>query len=92
MLESVKIALRIAHSSLDDEIKDIISSARHDLMLSGISSSKANADIDIDPLVKRAIIIYTKANFTSNKDDAERYQNSYNMLKNHLSLAGDYTA
>ncbi|MGZ9782468.1 head-tail connector protein [Bacillus pseudomycoides] len=88
MLDVVKKSLRISHSALDDEISDLIEAARHDLMLSGVSSEKAN--VDTDPLIKRAIITYVKGNFIPDAKEAERFQLSYNMLRNHLTLAGDY--
>ena len=88
MLTEVKMALRVSHSVLDGEINDLIEAARHDLMLSGVSVLKAKDDTD--PLIKRAIITYTKANFITDDAAAERFLKSYNMLKNHLTLAGDY--
>lgn len=88
MLEVVKKALRISHNALNDEIEDLIEAARYDLKLSGVSGFKSNDDTD--PLIKRAIITYTKANFIADVKEAERFQLSYNMLKNHLTLAGDY--
>ncbi|MGE1044119.1 head-tail connector protein [Bacillus wiedmannii] len=88
MLEVVKKALRVSHNALDDEIDDLIEAARTDLKLSGVSGFKSNDDTD--PLIKRAIIVYTKANFIADVKEAERFQLSYNMLKNHLTLAGDY--
>ncbi|MED0876560.1 head-tail connector protein [Bacillus mobilis] len=88
MLEVVKKALRVSHNALDDEIDDLIEAARTDLKLSGVSGFKSNDDTD--PLIKRAIIMYTKANFIPDVKEAERFQLSYNMLKNHLTLAGDY--
>lgn len=88
MLEVVKKALRVSHNALDDEIDDLIEAARTDLKLSGVSGFKSNDDTD--PLIKRAIIMYTKANFIADVKEAERFQLSYNMLKNHLTLAGDY--
>ncbi|MEK4655948.1 MULTISPECIES: head-tail connector protein [Bacillus] len=88
MLDVIKKALRVSHNALDDEISDLIEAARHDLMLSGVSSAKAS--VDTDPLIKRAIITYVKANFIPDAKEAERFQLSYNMLRNHLTLAGDY--
>jgi uncharacterized phage protein (predicted DNA packaging) len=88
MKNSVMIALRISHSMFDTEIEDLISAARLDLIQSGISADKAN--LNNDALIKRAIITYCKAHFLANKDEAERFQNSYDLLKTHLSLADDY--
>ena len=45
----------------------------------------------MDPLIKRAITIYVKAHFGWNNPDAERLQQSYNMLKCHLALSQEYT-
>lgn len=90
MLEDVKKSLRITHHFLDDELSDIIEAARHDLMLSGVSSVMALAEVDVDPLIKRAIIIYAKAHTEDDKDQAARFHDSFVMLKQHLSLAADY--
>lgn len=88
MLDVVKKAVRISHSALDDELEDLIEASRYDLKLSGVSYLKVNDETD--PLIKRAIITYVKANFISDAKEAERFLASYNMLKNHLTLAGDY--
>ncbi|PER41730.1 DNA-packaging protein [Bacillus thuringiensis] len=88
MIDVVKKAVRISHNALDDELEDLIEASRYDLNLSGVSHLKANDDTD--PLIKRAIITYVKANFISDAKEAERFLASYNMLKNHLTLAGDY--
>lgn len=88
ILDDVKTSLRISHTSLDSEIADLIEAARLDLIQSGILSSKANDDTDA--LIKRAIILYCKAHELPDKDQAERFQKSYDMLKIHLSLSSDY--
>ncbi|WML38701.1 head-tail connector protein [Neobacillus sp. OS1-2] len=88
MLNDVKLALRISHNALDGDITDSIEAARQDLQLSGISSIKANDDAD--HLIKRAIKTYCKAEYEEDVQKAERFRLSYDLLKNHLSLAGDY--
>ena len=45
----------------------------------------------MDPLIKRAITIYVNAHFGWNNPDAERLQQSYDMLKCHLALSQEYT-
>lgn len=89
ILDDVKTALRISNTAFDGEITDLISAARSDLKLSGVLESKVNDDTDA--LIKRAIVVYCKANFGWNNPDAEKLQQSYDMLKMHLSLSQEYT-
>ena len=90
ILNDIKTALRISinNTAFDSEIADLIAAARADLMLAGVLLAKANDDND--PLIKRAITVYVKANFGWNNPDAERLQQSYNMLKIHLALSQEY--
>lgn len=85
LLNDVKQALRITTNSLDTEITDIIASAKLDLSISGVK-----VIVETDSLIKRAIIIYVKANFGLENNDSEKYQKSYDLLKEHLALCGDY--
>lgn len=90
ILNDIKTALRISinNTAFDSEITDLIAAARGDLMLAGILPAKANDDTD--PLIKRAIVVYCKANFGYDNPEAERFQQSYNMLKAHLTLSQEY--
>lgn len=88
ILDDVKIALRVTNTAFDSEILDLIDAARQDLILSGVTTLKANDDTD--PLIKRAIITYCKANFGFDNPDADRLQKSYDMLKMHLALSTEY--
>lgn len=85
ILEKVKLALRIKSNSLDLEIQDLIESAKADLNISGVK----NLDEE-DPLIIQAVKTYCKANFGLDNKDSEKYQKSYDMLKQHLSLCGEY--
>ncbi|MCM3536591.1 head-tail connector protein [Priestia endophytica] len=85
LLDKVRKELRITHKELDDELQDLINAGFMDLKIAGVN--KASED---DPLIIRAIKVYCKANFGLNNEEADRYRDSYNMLKMHLSLAGDY--
>ena len=85
MLEDVKTALRITNTAYDSEVQDLIESAQFDLSQSGVFL------VDVtDPLIKRAIITYSKANFGIDNPQADRFHDSYVMLKQHLALSGDY--
>ena len=85
MLEKVKLALRVKNSKLDDEINDLIEACKIDLSISGVRRVE-----EADPIINRAIILYCKANFGLDNKDSEKYQKSYDLLKQSLSLCGDY--
>jgi len=87
MLEKVRKALRITNEYFDDELNDLIDAALADMELSGI---KANAMTD-DKLISRAVTLYSKAQFGLENKESEKYQESYESLKRHLSLSEDYT-
>lgn len=84
-LDSVKVALRIKNNALDLEIEEIIDAALIDLSTSGVVKLDKK-----DPLILQAIKTYAKAEFGLNNKDSEKYKESYEMLKAHLSLCGDY--
>ena len=88
IIDDIKIVLRISNTAFDTEITDLIASAKADLGLSGVLD---DAILETDPLIKRAIITYCKANFGWDNPDSEKLQKSYEMLKGHLSLSGDYS-
>lgn len=85
MLDKVKKALRIKNKSIDSDIIDLIESAKLDLKISGVVKTN-----DEDPLIQQAIKTYCKANFGLDNKDSDKYQKSYDMLKQHLSLCGEY--
>lgn len=86
---SFRAALRISHAKYDDEITDLIAAARADLReLGGIKAGKV--EDEADPLIKRAITAYVKAEFGLDNEDAGRYRESYEMLKRHLMLSDEY--
>ncbi|EGS9998291.1 DNA-packaging protein [Clostridium perfringens] len=87
MLEKVKLSLRIKSDAFNIEILEMIEAAKLDLSISGIKKIEED-----DPLIQQAIKTYCKANFGLDNKDSEKYQKSYNMLKEHLSLCGDYNA
>lgn len=102
LIDEIKTSLRIGKSNIsfdDDEIVPLIDAARHELMISGIIPGKVLKDIsaskidgkELDPLVKRAITVYVKANFGWDNPEADRFQASFESLKNHLSLSAEYT-
>lgn len=95
LFDDVKTALRVTTNDkgINKEIQDLIDAARSDLIRAGVSIEKIQAeDNQLDPLIKRAITVYCKANFGYDNPDAERFQQSYDMLRQELSLSGEYKA
>ena len=85
-MREAKTSLRIKSNQFDEELDGIIQAAMADLHLSGVEKVK-----EYDPLIRRAVILYCKANFGFD-EDSERYSAAYDLLKRSLSLAGDYNA
>ena len=84
MLEDVKRELRITNTAYDLEVLDLIEAAKLDLKIPQINELKI---LESDPLIKRAIILYCKANFGLENKDSEKYQKSYDNLVEKLSLS-----
>lgn len=89
LLDDVKQALRISNVAYNTEITDLIESAKKDLQITGIP---IEVILDTDPLIKRAITLYCKANYGYNNPDADRLLKAFDSLKTHLCLSGDYGA
>lgn len=89
LIDDIKPRLRITTDDpgIVGEVQDLIDEAKADLVLAGIDPAKV---IDTDPLIKRAITTYCKANFGYDNPDADRLRESYEAFKAHLSLSSDY--
>jgi len=88
LLQEVKLSARVSNDHFDTDIKELIESARMELIQAGVSPDVAKSNKDT--LIIRAIKIYVKANFGIDSPNAERFQRSFDLLKQHLSMAGDY--
>lgn len=86
LIDDVKAQCRVSTSDagIVGELTDLINSAKADLELTGITVDETDA------LIKRAIVIYCKAHFGYNNPDADRFMQSYESLKSHLGMSGDY--
>ena len=89
LIDDVKDALRISGNDLNTEVTDLINAAQADLKLAGVLSAKAMSTTD--SLIKRAVVVYCKAHFGFDNAEAERFLNSFDMLKRHLLLSQEYT-
>lgn len=89
LVSAVRTALRVSAIVFDQEIEDLIEAAKDDLRLSGVSESCLDVP-EPDPLIKRAIILYCKAEFGMDNPDSDKYMASFRSLEVHLALSSDY--
>lgn len=83
LVEKVKRDLRISHSKLDEDIQDNIEACKLDMERVGINPLKS------DLLMEKAIKLYCRWQYNF-ENQADRYMNAYQSLRNALSLCGDY--
>lgn len=87
LLDEVKFELRITTTDTDVEsaVQRLIDECKVDLVESGI----LNID-ETDPLIKRAIFLYAKANFGLDDPKADKKQQRYNDFITKLALSDEY--
>lgn len=85
LLEKIKLALRIGHSKLDDDIADNIQACLLDLRMHGIIHLEAT-----DALIQNAVKLYCKAEYTDDLTKAEKYAARYRELRDCLKAAEGY--
>lgn len=88
-IKDMRDRLRIKHTRTDSEIIDLIGEVRADLLSGGILAVKVYDESD--PLIRRAIRTYLKAEYGLDNDDREKYLASYKSIKVHLMISKDYT-
>lgn len=82
-LEKIKKDLRISHSKLDEDIQDNIDACKLDLKRVGIDVTKS------DVLLEKSIKLFLRWQYNF-ENQADRYRNAYESLRNALSLCEDY--
>jgi uncharacterized phage protein (predicted DNA packaging) len=85
LLEKVKLALRIKHKALDDDILDTIQSCLTDLKMHGI----VHAD-ETDALIQNAVKLYCKEAYTDDPAKADVFLQRYKDLRDCLKAAEGY--
>lgn len=81
LYESVRDALRVSSTKYDSEVFDVIAAAVEDMITKGVSPSWMGDDVDsLPPLAKQAVVVYAKANFGYDNEEAERFHKSYDSI------------
>ena len=90
LLEHIKSVNRITTDDVGivSELQELIESAKMDLSMSGIRGEALISPYD--PIIVRAISLYTKANFGFDNPDSDKLMNSYRSLEVHLAISSEY--
>lgn len=87
LLDDVKMALRVTTKAYDDELNDLIESAKLDLGIAGVEIP--------DPMpavVSTAVKTYCKLNFgTPNPSNYEYLKKSYDEQKAQMGMSSEYS-
>lgn len=84
-LTKIKLALRISHAVLDDDITADIEACLADLKAARIIDPK-----DTDPLIFNAIKLWCKSLYTDDTAKAAQYLERYESLRGCLQMAEGY--
>lgn len=76
LLDDVKVALRVTSNAFDPEIDALIAACQQDMRVRGLGMA---VDGD-DPLAKAAVLMYCKAHFGYDNDEAVRFDESYRSI------------
>jgi len=92
LLDDVRSYLRIdaSDTSFDVEIQDLMGAVQTELIDVGVDPTLVSSATD--PLIKKAITTYCKANFGYDTDNAEAFSSSYEKLKIYLMNSSTYQA
>lgn len=85
LLQKVKLAIRIKHAALDDEILDNIQACLLDLRVHGIVHKD-----ETDVLIQNAVKLYCRAEYTEDLELSDKLRERYVELRDCLKAAEGY--
>lgn len=87
-LIDIRSAARVDNPDFDDELETLILAAREELRTAGLKAEKCNDEAD--PQIKRAVIVFVRAEFGLENADREKYLQSFESIKLRLALSAEY--
>ena len=84
-LTKIKLALRVSHSKLDEDIQADIDACLADLEACGVV--RATTD---DPLIYAAVKLWCKASYTDDPDKGAEYLRRYESMKGSMMMTTGY--
>ena len=85
ILSKIKLALRISHNKLDEDIKADIDACLMDLEVCGVEFAQTS-----DPLILNAIKLWCRSLYTDDPAKGAEYMKRYESLKATLMMAEGY--
>lgn len=84
-LGKLKLALRISHDKLDEDIRADVDACLADLSACGVINPQAS-----DPLIYNAVKLFLRASYTDDPAKSAEYLKRYDALKSCLQMAEGY--
>ena len=84
-LGKLKLALRISHDKLDEDIQSDIDACLADLTACGVIRPQIS-----DPLIYNAVKLFLRASYTDDTAKGAEYLKRYDALKSCLRMAEGY--
>jgi hypothetical protein len=84
-LQLVKASIPVTTTAYDDVLRALIEAAVQDLRIAGINAD----DYETDPLLRRAVVTYCRANFGS-PADYDKLKAAYDEQKAQLQMSRWY--
>lgn len=83
LIEKLKQRIRSMSDAANEEVEDLILSARRELEMAGVYGDEK------DPTYYQAIVLYCKGNYGYD-DNIERFRMAFGALRDAMYLSGDY--
>ena len=81
VLDKIKLAVRISHDKLDEDVQSDIDACVSDLAMHGVVGDTS------DPLIFKAVKLYCKAAYTDDVNKAAEFMRRYEALRDNLKMA-----
>ncbi len=89
LTDDVKVALRVSSNAYDAEVAALVAAALADMRRVGVPDEALSRSPD--PLARMAVLLFCKARFGYDNDEAPRFEESYRQTVADLANSPAYT-
>lgn len=90
LINDVKVALRVSSAAYDAEVAALVAAALADMRRAGVPKA-ALSEESPDPLARMAVLLFCKARFGYDNDEAPRFEAAYRQTVADLASSPTYT-